>query len=507
MNQQLVVCFSLFALLAGCRQKASVGSSPDSLNSTNPKGQLPLSPQPAPETQPIYKNPAPQPTVAPAPQPTVVPAPQPTVNPEPLPPGPLPPGPLPSPDPSSSPPVVFLIDPPTVTNPASLAVTNGAPSLTIAGTCAAGNTVKLAEDSQLTTPCSAAGTYSFVVSQDLYRTFQFYVSQQHPTGALSSSIKVEWQRVAPPPVSNACDTPSGQITARPKQTLQYKTADANTAAAKKLVSLDVYGLQAGTWRPGEKCLGYPVVVYVHSGLWKSGDMATGVAPKVKLFNKNGFVFVSVNHRLSKTGVAHPAHMQDLRDAVLWIQQKIQDHGGDPHRISLMGHESGGHMASLISLSRHADPKATANFSLSNDAREGIQCTVSVDSDDYDLVARARGGSTAQKSAIRGAFGTIDGQVWTDASPLFQILGKQNLEIPRFLVITQSHGGNTERVAGAQEFVTALRAAAGDEPHELFNAGNLSWSAVDDAITDTPTAAQRGVSEKVLGFLKGCYGIR
>ena len=43
-----------------------------------------------------------------------------------------------------------------------------------------------------------------------------------------------------------------------------------------------------------------MVVYVHGGGWRAGDKSNQIAGKVNLFTGAGYVFVSINYRLSPT---------------------------------------------------------------------------------------------------------------------------------------------------------------------------------------------------------------
>src|SRR5688500_17301102 len=56
--------------------------------------------------------------------------------------------------------------------------------------------------------------------------------------------------------------------------------------------LDIYGFDLP-----KGCPSVPVVVYVHGGGWRGGDKR-GVGDKATFFNGLGYVFVSVNYRLS-----------------------------------------------------------------------------------------------------------------------------------------------------------------------------------------------------------------
>ena len=65
--------------------------------------------------------------------------------------------------------------------------------------------------------------------------------------------------------------------------------------ARNLTSLDLYVPPARCRRRAQA----PVVVWVHGGGYRKGDKAQQVAAKVALFAKRGWIFASVNYRLTK----------------------------------------------------------------------------------------------------------------------------------------------------------------------------------------------------------------
>lgn len=102
------------------------------------------------------------------------------------------------------------------------------------------------------------------------------------------------------------------------------------------------------WRNGDaKPGGAPVVVFLHGGGWVKGDRpsygwaARGLASK-------GFVVVVPDYR-KVPDVRFPAFLEDGAEAVRWTRDNIARFGGDPGRISVMGHSAGGHTAVMLAL--------------------------------------------------------------------------------------------------------------------------------------------------------------
>jgi acetyl esterase/lipase len=108
----------------------------------------------------------------------------------------------------------------------------------------------------------------------------------------------------------------------------------------KFHSLDVYA--------PKNAKGLPVLIFIHGGGWRGGDKANpgvGARPAAH-FCAEGFVFVSINYRLTPAG-KHPVNIQDVAKAVAWVHNHIAEHGGDPNQLSIAGHSAGGHLAALI----------------------------------------------------------------------------------------------------------------------------------------------------------------
>ena len=150
---------------------------------------------------------------------------------------------------------------------------------------------------------------------------------------------------------------------------QGPARDIPYATAHERQVLDVYA------PPGAKNL--PVVFWIHGGGWQSGDK-TMVALKPKAFTDAGFVFVSINHRLLPT-VEMEAITKDVGSALGWVHKNVAKYGGDPARLLVMGHSSGGQLAALMCTDdRYAKAEG---FSLTI-----IKGCVPVDADTFDIPA-------------------------------------------------------------------------------------------------------------------------
>ncbi|MCX7922141.1 MAG: alpha/beta hydrolase [Clostridia bacterium] len=89
----------------------------------------------------------------------------------------------------------------------------------------------------------------------------------------------------------------------------------------------------------------PVIFFIHGGGWVMGDKdhSRYAGPTwVKL----GYTVVSINYRLAPQNPA-PAQIEDTAMALKWVIDNIKDYGGDPNRIAVTGHSSGGHLTAQL----------------------------------------------------------------------------------------------------------------------------------------------------------------
>ena len=89
----------------------------------------------------------------------------------------------------------------------------------------------------------------------------------------------------------------------------------------------------------------PVVVFIHGGYWRSLDKSdhSFVAPGLK---NEGACVVIPNYALCPA-VTIPDITLQMVKALAWTWRHIRQYGGDPSRISVIGHSAGGHLATMM----------------------------------------------------------------------------------------------------------------------------------------------------------------
>ena len=216
---------------------------------------------------------------------------------------------------------------------------------------------------------------------------------------------------------------------------------------------------------------HPVMVMVHGGGWRLGDKANRAMwqDKAPHFNREGWVYISINYRLSNgEGVpAHPVHVQDVAKALAWVHDHAKEYRGDPERMFLMGHSSGAHLAALVSTDERRLAAEGKKLSI-------IKGTVCLDTAGYDI-EKYLGEMDPTRTAIAlytNAFGTTR-EGWRDAPPRHHIAKGKSIP-PMLLVHTK---GRVEVARLGAEMVAALRLAgvpataihAADKNHAGINA--------------------------------------
>lgn len=97
--------------------------------------------------------------------------------------------------------------------------------------------------------------------------------------------------------------------------------------------------------PAQAKAAAPVLVFIHGGYWRGLDKAdhSFVAPS---FVKAGACVVVPNYPLCPAVNMEQLVLSQVQ-ALVWVYRHIARHGGDPARISVIGHSAGGHLAAMM----------------------------------------------------------------------------------------------------------------------------------------------------------------
>ena len=240
------------------------------------------------------------------------------------------------------------------------------------------------------------------------------------------------------------------------------------------LSLDIY------YPKGQLCANLPVMIYVHGGGWQDGDKRDKIEGKVKYFTSQGFVFISVNYRISSK-INYPVYHQNIATAIAWVRQNIDDYGGDTERLSLVGFSAGADIVALLSTNHRFLDEAQVSPAT-------IRCTLLLDAGGYDIAKLI----ADRNEVYLKAFGD-EAKTSAEASPI-NYLSLDNYA-PRFLIVTR---GNLERIGDATYFYSKLLATG--HSAQLIWANPLNHLDVRDAVGQTNDDL---ITPAITDFLLGC----
>src|SRR5579871_3858015 len=107
-------------------------------------------------------------------------------------------------------------------------------------------------------------------------------------------------------------------------------------------TLDIYAPRSARNRP--------VVIFWYGGSWTQGSKSDYRFVGA-LLAARGFVAVIPDYRLYPAST-FPGFEEDGARAVAWVNRHVEEFGGDPRRVVLMGHSAGAHTAAFLAYNRN-----------------------------------------------------------------------------------------------------------------------------------------------------------
>lgn len=135
------------------------------------------------------------------------------------------------------------------------------------------------------------------------------------------------------------------------------------AIARYLASVEVPGddiLTVNVWTRADRApdTALPVLVFVHGGALTRGAAALPTYDGER-FARHGIVYVSIQYRLGQEGFAvlddvpENLGVLDQELALRWVRREIAAFGGDPARVTVMGHSAGANTLTALLALPHA----------------------------------------------------------------------------------------------------------------------------------------------------------
>lgn len=273
-------------------------------------------------------------------------------------------------------------------------------------------------------------------------------ARHHVEDALVEGLGVEYvEQLDAPPTPAELATPWRQL-------LNPLWMRERRVHVERDIAYSTYGRRGmlDIYRPAEGDLsGAPVLLQVHGGAWMTGRKDRQAIPLMQHMAARGWVCVAINYRLSPRAV-FPDHIVDVKRAIAWIKEHIDEYGGDPDYIVITGGSAGGHLCALAAV--------TPNEAEWQPGFEEVDTTVQAAVPHYGVYDFA--GSTGLRSAV-GMRDTFlaprvlrttwdrEPEKFEAASPILRVDGDE----PDFFVI---HGASDTLVdvGQARAFVDRLR---------------------------------------------------
>lgn len=163
----------------------------------------------------------------------------------------------------------------------------------------------------------------------------------------------------------------------------------------------------------------PVLVFAHGGNWRSGrkELYSWLGSRLA---RKGVVAVIIDYPLSPAASYRDMAAATAR-ALRWVELQIAAHGGDPGRVFIAGHSSGGHLAALAG----TDTSWTHRAGVTKPPR-GL---VLIDAAGLNMHGYLIAGGLDDVPTYPATFGT-DTAGWKAATPVYQLHAK----VPPVLIL-------------------------------------------------------------------------
>jgi acetyl esterase/lipase len=202
--------------------------------------------------------------------------------------------------------------------------------------------------------------------------------------------------------------------------------------------------------PEEAGTNRPAIMQIHGGAWIIGDKREQGWPLMGHLAANGWVCFNVNYRLSPAAT-WPEHLIDLKYALKWIREHVDEYGFDPDFVAVTGGSAGGHLTAMMALTAN-DPEYQPGFETADTTLQAAVPVYAV----YDFTNRLgtmlpRFRTQMLEPMIMKAFFDKEPEKFHRASPLDRV----HADAPPFLVV---HGDRDTLapVEDAQLFVQKMR---------------------------------------------------
>ena len=169
-----------------------------------------------------------------------------------------------------------------------------------------------------------------------------------PPGQISAKGPLVWLDMDQTELDNAYD----QAVYAPNQAHVQARRDVSTARARAALGAP----QRIKYGPAEiegldlfraKAADAPIAVYIHGGAWRNGVAGNFHTP-AEMFVNAGAHYAALDFTsIDNAGGSLFPMVDQVRRGVAWVCKNAREIGADPARVYVLGHSSGGHLASCV----------------------------------------------------------------------------------------------------------------------------------------------------------------
>src|SRR5215472_19117133 len=203
----------------------------------------------------------------------------------------------------------------------------------------------------------------------------------------------------------------------------------------------------------------PIFVFIHGGTWRTGSSRRSAFP-AELFVDHGAHYVALDFiNVLDAGGDLRVMADQVRRGIAWLYRNAESFGGDPNRLYIGGHSSGGH---LCGVALTTDWQNT--FGLPADMVKGGLCMSGM----YDL--------KAVRLSKRGSYVKFTDEMEQAMS------SQRHLDLLRApIVVTYGTNETPEFQRQNRDFAAAVRAVG--KPVELIEAANYNHFEMLESLGD------------------------
>jgi len=204
----------------------------------------------------------------------------------------------------------------------------------------------------------------------------------------------------------------------------------------------------------------PLVIFIHGGGWLSNDKYADIGYMKKTVAEiisSGFALASIDYRFS-TQAVFPAQIRDCNRAISFLYDNADQYGFDINRLALMGFSAGGHLASLVGLSKNNNIQSF--FMPGTSKLFGFKAVVDFYGPAELILFPGAGDEKSPEALLIGASPLVRPDLAKAASPVTYV----DKNDPPFLII---HGEKDELVSTKQSRLLSAWLTVEGVPNELI----------------------------------------